>query len=141
MSTTKVNKVSAEKAVANQNANKSIILQDIFAKVKKESNGLLKTSLGQKVEVYKKELFTGMEEKKIKATRKKLRNMSYSLLSAICEENNKENQKKLISTFTEFYKEVYRLNDFSFASIASDNTKDEKKEVLKKGLEIVKNFK
>lgn len=141
MSTTKVNKVSAEKAVANQNANKSIILQDIFAKVKKESNGLLKTSLGQKVEVYKRELFAGMEEKKIKATRKKLRNMSYSLLSAICEEKNKENQKKLVSTFTDFYKEVYRLNDFSFASIASDNTKDEKKEVLKKGLEIVKNFK
>ena len=33
---------------------------------------------------------------------------------------------------------VYVLNDFSFSSIASENTKEEKKEILIKGLEIVK---
>ena len=37
-----------------------------------------------------------------------------------------------------FYKQVYVLNDFSFSSIASENTKEEKKEILIKGLEIVK---
>ena len=41
----------------------------------------------------------------------------------------------------DFYKQVYKIHDFSFASIASENTKDTKKEVLTKGLNIVKNFK
>ena len=49
-----------------------------------------------------------------------------------------EEDKKLIEGFIDFYKQVYVLNDFSFSSIASENTKEEKKEILIKGLEIVK---
>ena len=44
---------------------------------------------------------------------------------------------RLISAFLDFYKSAYVLNDFSFASIASKNTKEEKKAILKKGLETV----
>ena len=69
---------------------------------------------------------------------------TFSLLDSICKakEEKKQNElKTLVSAFTEFYKQVYKVNDFSFASIASENTKDTKKEVLTKGLQIVKNFK
>ena len=64
------------------------------------------------------------------------------LFPAKAKEEKKQNElKTLVSAFTEFYKQVYKVNDFSFASIASENTKDTKKEVLTKGLQIVKNFK
>ena len=136
MSTTKVNQVSAEKAIANAKANATISFNELFKTTKEKTNGLLKTSLGQKTEIYKNTLFDGMDEKKKKAARKKIRNYTYSMLSTIVENKS----EKLISAFLDFYKSAYVLNDFSFASIASENTKEEKKEILKKGLEIVKDF-
>lgn len=136
MSTTKVNQVSAEKAIANAKANATISFNELFKTTKEKTNGLLKTSLGQKTEIYKNTLFNGMDEKKKKAARKKIRNYTYSMLSTIVENKS----EKLISAFLDFYKSAYVLNDFSFASIASENTKEEKKEILKKGLEIVKDF-
>ena len=136
MSTTKVNNVSAEKAVATSEANATISFNELFKTTKEKTNGLLKTSLGQKTEIYKNSLFNGMDEKKKKAARKKIRNYTYSMLSTIVENKS----KKLISAFLDFYKSAYVLNDFSFASIASENTKEEKKAILKKGLEIVKGF-
>lgn len=136
MSTTKVNNVSAEKAIATSKANATISFNDLFKTTKEKTNGLLKTSLGQKIEIYKNSLFDGMDEKKKKAARKKIRNYTYSMLSTIVENKS----EKLISAFLDFYKSAYVLNDFSFASIASENTKEEKKAILKKGLEIVKGF-
>jgi hypothetical protein len=136
MSTTKVNNVSAEKAVATSKANATISFNELFKTTKEKTNGLLKTSLGQKTEIYKNSLFDSMDEKKKKAARKKIRNYTYSMLSTIVENKS----EKLISAFLDFYKSAYVLNDFSLASIASENTKEEKKEILKKGLEIVKGF-
>ena len=136
MSTTKVNQVSAEKAIATSKANATISFNELFKTTKEKTNGLLKTSLGQKTEIYKNTLFDGMDEKKKKAARKKIRNYTYSMLSTIVENKS----EKLISAFLDFYKSAYVLNDFSFTSIASENTKEEKKEILKKGLEIVKGF-
>lgn len=136
MSTTKVNNVNVEKAVATSKANAIISFNELFKTTKEKTNGLLKTSLGQKTEIYKNSLFEGMNEKKKKAARKKIRNYTYSMLSTIVENKS----EKLISAFLDFYKSAYVLNDFSFASIASENTKEEKKTVLKKGLEIVKGF-
>ena len=136
MSTTKVNNVKVEKAIATSKANATISLNELFKTTKEKTNGLLKTSLGQKTEIYKNSLFEGMDEKKKKAARKKIRNYTYSMLSTIVENKS----EKLISAFLDFYKSAYVLNDFSFASIASENTKEEKKEILKKGLEIVKGF-
>ena len=133
MSTTKVNNVNVEKAVATSKAN-AISFNELFKTTKEKTNGLLKTSLGQKTEIYKNSLFEGMDEKKKKAARKKIRNYTYSMLSTIVENKS----EKLISAFLDFYKSAYVLNDFSFASIASENTKEEKKTILKKGLEIVK---
>ena len=66
--------------------------------------------------------------------RKKFRNVTFNFLSSIATNAD----KKLIDGFIDFYKQVYVLNDFSFNSIASEPTKDEKKAILLKGLEIVK---
>lgn len=127
-----INKVNVEKASANSKAN-SLIALDVLKSVKEKNAGLFKTSLG--TEIYKKELFEGANEKQIKSLRKKFRNVTFNFLSTIA--NNAD--KKLIEGFIDFYKQVYVLNDFSFNSIASVNTKEEKKkEILIKGLEIVK---
>ena len=128
-----INNVNVEKASANAKAN-SLIALDILKSIKEKNQGLFKTSLGTKTEIYKKELFEGANEKQIKSLRKKFRNVTFNFLSTIA--NNAD--KKLIDGFIDFYKQVYVLNDFSFSSIASENTKEEKKEILIKGLEIVK---
>ena len=129
-----INNVNVEKASANAKAN-SLIALDVLKSVKEKNAGLFKTSLGTKTELYKKELFEGANEKQIKSLRKKFRNVTFNFLSTIA--NNAD--KKLINGFIDFYKQVYVLNDFSFSSIASENTKEEKKAILIKGLEIVKN--
>lgn len=129
-----INNVNVEKASANAKAN-SLIALDVLKSVKEKNAGLFKTSLGTKTEIYKKELFEGANEKQIKSLRKKFRNVTFNFLSTIA---NKAD-KKLIEGFIDFYKQVYVINDFSFSSIASENTKEEKKEILIKGLEIVKN--
>ena len=129
-----INNVNVGKASANAKAN-SLIALDVLKSVKEKNAGLFKTSLGTKTEIYKKELFEGANEKQIKSLRKKFRNVTFNFLSTIA--NNAD--KKLIDGFIDFYKQVYTLNDFSFDSIASENTKEEKKAILIKGLEIVKN--
>lgn len=129
-----INKVNAEKASVNSKAN-SLIALDVLKNVKEKNAGLFKTSLGTKTEIYKKDLFLGANEKQIKSLRKKFRNVTFNFLSTIA--NNAD--KKLIEGFIDFYKQVYVVNDFSFNSIASENTKEEKKAILIKGLEIVKN--
>ena len=116
-------------AIAN-----SLIALDVLKSVKEKNQGLFKTALGTKTEIYKKELFLGANEKQIKSLRKKFRNVTFNFLSTIATNAD----KKLIDGFIDFYKQVYVINDFSFSSIASENTKEEKKEILIKGLEIVK---
>lgn len=128
-----INNVNVEKAIANAKAN-SLIALDVLKSVKEKNAGLFKTSLGTKTEIYKKELFVGANEKQIKSLRKKFRNVTFNFLSTIA--NNAD--KKLIEGFIDFYKQIYVINDFSFSSIASENTKEEKKAILIKGLEIVK---
>lgn len=129
-----INNVSVEKAIANAKAN-SLIALDVLKSVKEKNAGLFKTSLGTKTEIYKKELFEGANEKQIKSLRKKFRNVTFNFLSTITTNAD----KKIIEGFIDFYKQVYVINDFSFSSIASENTKEEKKAILIKGLEIVKN--
>lgn len=129
-----INNVNVEKAIANVKAN-SLIALDVLKSVKEKNAGLFKTSLGTKTEIYKKELFFGANEKQIKSLRKKFRGVTFNFLSTIATNAD----KKLIDGFIDFYKQVYVLNDFSFNSIASENTKEEKKAIIIKGLEIVKN--
>ena len=133
----KINKVSAKKAKATAKATAKanrLIALDVLKSVKEKNQGLFKTALGTKIEIYKKDLFAGANEKQIKSLRKKFRNVTFNFLSSIATNAD----KKLIANFVDFYKQVYVTNDFSFSSIASENTKEEKKAILIKGLEIVK---
>lgn len=124
-----INKVNIEKASANAH---SLTALDVLKNVKEKNQELFKTTaLGTKI--YKKELFLGANEKQAKSLRKKIRNVTFNFLSNIATNAD----KKLIDGFIEFYKQVYVINDFSFSSI-SENTKEEKKKILIKGLEIVK---
>lgn len=133
--TTKVNNVNVKEASANAKANQ-MLYKDMFANFKKEISGQIPTSLGLgRQDLYKKSVMEGLNERQQKAQRKKIRDIVYNVFLGIIAAPNNE---KLINNFVEFYKATYVLNDFSFASVASENTKEEKKEVIKKALEIVK---
>ena len=60
VSNNKVNKVSANKAKAKAKANSTIKLSvdSIFKSLNEKTNGLLKTSLGKKTEIYIESLFS-----------------------------------------------------------------------------------
>lgn len=113
---------------------------EILSNARKGVESELKTNLGTKKEsIYKEELFEGLNDKEKKSARKKIRNFVHSLFESVIEankENNKKSISKLANSFAEFYKETYKINDFSFASIASENTKD--KETINKALDIIK---
>ena len=127
----KVNKVSAKKAKAQTKAN-NILYKDILANLNKSTEGLLKTSFGiKKSDIYKEEIFSELSDKEKKVARKKFRNTILSLSESLT-------QEKLKKAFLDFYKQVYKVNDFSLSSVCSENMKETNKEILKKALQIVK---
>lgn len=133
----KVNKVSAKKAKA-QKAN-NILYKDILANLNKSTEGLLKTSFGvKKSDIYKEEIFSELSDKEKKIARKKFRNIILSLSESLTQEKDKTRLEKLKKAFLDFYKQVYKVNDFSLSSVCSENMKETNKEILKKALQIVK---
>lgn len=129
-----VNKVKA-KAKAN-----NILYKDILANLNKSTEGLLKTSFGvvKKSDIYKKEIFSELSDKEKKVARKKFRNTILSLSESLTQEKDKTRLEKLKKAFLDFYKQVYKVNDFSLSSVCSENMKETNKEILKKALQIVK---
>lgn len=115
-------------------------VNELLEKSRKQTNGLLITNKGTKKEsIYKEDIFKGLTDKEKKSSRKKLRNYVHSIFESIInakEVKNTANVNKLAKEFTEFYKETYRINDYSFASVASENTKD--KDTINKALSIIK---
>lgn len=98
------------------------------------SNNLLKTNKGgAKESIYKKDIFEGVENKK--SLRTKLRKLMFNYCSSIINITDTEKAKNLAKDFANFYNSVYRINDFSLASVSSANTEESKKEILTKGLE------
>nr|UVX39275.1 MAG: hypothetical protein [Bacteriophage sp.] len=129
----KVNKVSA-KAKAN-----NILYKDILANLNKSTEGLLKTSFGiKKSDIYKEEIFSELSDRERKVARKKFRNTILSLSESLTQEKDKTRLEKLKKAFLDFYKQVYKVNDFSLSSVCSENMKETNKEILKKALQIVK---
>ena len=127
----KVNKVNAKKAKAQAKAN-NILYKDILANLNKSTEGLLKTSFGvKKSDIYKEEIFSELSDKEKKVARKKFRN-------TILQEKDKTHLEKLKKAFLDFYKQVYKVNDFSLSSVCSENMKETNKDILKKALQIVK---
>lgn len=135
----KVNKVSAKKAKAQSKAN-NILYKDILANLNKSTEGLLKTSFGviKKSDIYKEEIFQELSDKEKKVARKKFRNIILSLSESLTQEKDKTRLEKLKKAFLDFYKQVYKVNDFSLSSVCSENMKETNKEILKKALQIVK---
>lgn len=115
-------------------------INEILEKSKKSTQGLLNTNLGSKKEsIYKDIIFEGLSDKQKKSARKKIRNYIHSIFeSIITKSNEKKNNElnSLIQSFVEFYKETYKVNDYSFNSLASENTKN--KELINNALIIIK---
>ena len=133
-----VNKVSAKKAKAQAKAN-NILYKDILANLNKSTEGLLKTSFGvKKSDIYKEEIFSELSDKEKKIARKKFRNTILSLSESLTQEKDKTRLEKLKKAFLDFYKQVYKVNDFSLSSVCSENMKETNKDILKKALQIVK---
>lgn len=139
----KVNKVSAKKAKeapaqAQAKAN-NILYKDILANLNKSTEGLLKTSFGvKKSDIYKEEIFSELSDKEKKVARKKFKNTILSLSESMIQEKDKTRLEKLKKAFLDFYKQVYKVNDFSLSSVCSENMKETNKDILKKALQIVK---
>ena len=133
----KNNKVNeSAKVVAN---NQKVSAKDILSTLQKETQGLLKTSLGTKREsIYNSEIFLDISEKEKKSLRKKLRNTLFSLCSSLIDEKDETKKNKLIKSFNDFYKQVYITNDYSLQSVCNENLKSEKKEILQTALNICK---
>lgn len=98
------------------------------------SNDLLKTNKGgAKENIYKKDIFDGVDNKK--SLRTKLRKLMFNYCSSIINITDSEKAKNLAKDFSNFYVSVYRVNDFSLSSVCSANMEQTKKDVLTKGLE------
>ena len=115
-------------------------INEILEKSRKQTESLLTTNKGTKKEsLYKESIFVGLNDKQKKSARRKIRNYVHSIFDSLIlasKENKKSNVTKLSQEFLTFYKETYRINDFSFASIASENTKE--KDLINNALVILK---
>ena len=115
-------------------------VNEILSKSRKQTESLLVTNKGTKKEsIYKESIFEELSDKEKKSIRKKIRNYVHSIFESIINAekgNNKKDVSKLAKTFADFYCETYKVNDYTFASIASENTKD--KETINNALAIIK---
>lgn len=115
-------------------------INEILDKSKKSTSGLLNTNLGTKKEsIYKESIFNGLSDKQKKSARKKIRNYVHAIFESIITKSTEKKTKELndlINSFVEFYTETYRINDYSFSSVASENTKD--KDIINNALVIIK---
>lgn len=97
------------------------------------SNDLLKTNKGgAKENIYKKDIFDGVDNKK--SLRTKLRKLMFNYCNSILNITDSEKAKNLAKDFSNFYASVYCVNDFSLSSVSSANTEESKKEILTNGL-------
>ena len=106
------------------------------------SNDLLKTNKGgNKENIYKKDIFDGVDNKK--SLRTKLRKLMFNYCNSILNITDSEKAKNLAKDFSNFYASVYRVNDFSLSSVSSANTEESKKErerTIEKCKEILKEY-
>lgn len=115
-------------------------VNEILNNSRKSVESLLVTNKGTKKEtIYKDAIFEGLNDKEKKTARKRIRNYVHAIFESIIfseKEKNKQSVTKLANSFAEFYKETYKVNDYSFSSVASENTKD--KEIINSALAIIK---
>ena len=123
---------------ANENLSSQKTAKEILAAAAIATQGLLKSSLGTKKSSLYREGVLPEDAKDKKSTRKRLRNYFFSMASSLIAEEDNEKQTKLINAFNEFYFSTYANNDYTLASVCNENLSSEKKDILKKALEICK---
>lgn len=141
MTTTKTTSESKKRVIAatSDEAQKLISANDIISKFAENTSGLLKTAIGtKKASIYKEHLFANMSDGDKKKLRKKFRNMLYANCLALVGEKNQDKINRLVKSFDDLYNAVYKVNDYSLASICSENLSTEKKDILIKALAIIK---
>lgn len=87
-------------------------------------------------EIYKKELFAGLNENDLKKARRKIRKIAFAFANEVVLSKT----EKSINEFIDFYKQVYAVNDYSLASICSENTRNEKRDTYANCLQICKDY-
>lgn len=125
-------------AKANENNSVNAKAAEIIAMTAKATEGLIKSNLGTTKSSLFKDSVLPTNEKQKKSMRKKLRNVLFSICSTLVVEQNKEKQSKLINAFNDFYCATYAINDYTLASVCNENLSSEKKDIIKKALEICK---
>lgn len=105
-------------------------LNEIFSKLNVNVN------VNSNREIYKKELFTGLNENDLKKARRKLRKIAFAFANNVVLSKT----EKSINQFIDFYQQIYAINDYSLASICSENTRNEKRETYTNCLQICKDY-
>lgn len=112
----------------NKKENTVFSVKNILEKTTKN----LKTSAGKNESIYKKHIYADLPKEKHKNLRTKLRKISENFAKTILAENDKTKLQSLIKDFTEYYAEIYLINDYSVSSICSNNTEEETKKLYQK---------
>lgn len=87
-------------------------------------------------EIYKKSLFTDLSENDLKKARRKIRKIAFAFANDVVLSKT----EKSINQFIDFYQQIYAVNDYSLASICSENTRQEKRETYASCLDICKQY-
>lgn len=123
------------KEILKSNTEKNFSFSEILKKVENQTEGLLKTNLGNRQKtLYKESIFENCDEKQQKSIRRKIRKIVISFAENITSTKD----KKLIDAFNEFYKQTFICTDYSLHSVCNENLATEKKEKLQKLLNICK---
>ena len=129
---------NAVNAKANEKVSSQKTAKEILASAAIATQGLLKSSLGTKKSSIYREGVLPEDAKEKKSTRKRLRNYFFSIASSLIAEEDTAKQSKLINAFNDFYFSTYSNNDYTLASVCNENLSSEKKDIIKKALEICK---
>jgi hypothetical protein len=105
-------------------------LNEIFSKLN------VNVEINSAREIYKKELFTGLNENDLKKARRKLRKIAFAFASEVVLSKT----EKSINEFIDFYQQVYAINDYSVSSVCSENTRNEKRDTYANCLQICKDY-
>lgn len=129
------NKKNANVEILKTNTEKNFSFSEILKKVENNTEGLLKSNLGNRQKtLYKESIFENCDEKQQKSIRRKIRKIIISFADNI----KSVEDKKLINAFNEFYKETFICTDYSLHSVCNENLSSEKKVKLQNLLDICK---
>ena len=103
-----------------------------------KSNDLVSNAGTKKENLYKNEIFEGMDESEKKRTRKKIRKLCENFCASVISITDEKKLQSLSKDFEKFYTNVYRVNDYTISSLLSQNAKDEKLSLFASGLEKFK---